>query len=459
MSPTLAQFKEWYQKHSQSIQEDFFAFLRFKSISTDPAHNSDTRKTASWLLEYLNNIGLKTTLWETTGHPVVYGELLTAGKERPTILIYQHYDVQPVDPLELWHSEPFNPIVRNNQVFARGALDNKGQCFYSISAIKAFLQLAEKNNVNIKVFIEGEEETGSSGTFAILDSKRKELAADHLLVVDTDIPGPGIPGITLGVRGITTMHVECQNSKIDLHSGTHGGIALNPNRALVTALGKMWDASGKVAIPGFYDSVRPFTKEELSIYDLTFDEEDYKKSFGVKAFANEPSYSLVESNWMRPTLEINGISGGYAGAGFKTVIPAKAIAKISCRLVPDQDPVEVQKQIENFLRSQIAKGLTLTVEFHHGAKAYRCPYPSTIAKIASASYEEVFGRDCKKLLCGASIPIVGALAEASGANALMMGMGLSSDDIHAPNEHFGLDRFEQGFLTMGGILSRLSSTG
>lgn len=450
------QLKEWYQTHFDQILDDYKTFLSFPSISTDMQYKADVRKAALWLSEYLVKMGLETELWETSGHPALFASHLEAGADRPTLLIYHHYDVQPVDPLELWRSDPFKPVIKDNQIFARGALDNKGQCFYSINAIGAFLKLAKNINVNIKVFIEGEEETGSAGTFALLPQKKEALKADYLLIVDAGIPEAGVPAITLGSRGITTMHVEVQNSQIDLHSGEHGGIALNPIRALVKMLGALWDDQGKVAIPGFYDQVISLSKEELSLYNLHFDKEKYQKAFGVKTFAPEPGFGFVESNWFRPTLELNGMQGGYSGPGFKTVLPAKAKANISARLVPDQDPDLICKSIENFLRSRLPEGLILHVEPHHGAKAYRCHFPSTIAKICADSYEEVFGRSCSRTLTGGSIPVIGELAAVSGANALLMGLGLADDDIHAPNEHFGLDRFEQGFLVMGGILERLS---
>jgi len=456
MTISISDFKNWYQKNSKKVLEDFFTFLRFPSISTDPKYEKDSRRTAEWLCEYLNGIGVEASLWETPGLPVVFGSHCKAGKDRPTVLIYNHYDVQPVDPIELWQDDPFKPVIRNNQVYARGAVDNKGQCFYSLTALKAFLELSKKLDINIKVFIEGEEESGGKGTAAIIEAKKKELKADHLLVVDFDIPGPGIPGITLGMRGLVAMYIECSNSFSDLHSGVHGGIVLNPNRALATALGKLWDSSGKIAVPHFYDDVRSLSKEHMALIDMSFDQKEYMKTFGVKAFCAEKGCSLKEANLLRPTLEINGMWGGYTGIGFKTVIPAKSFAKISCRLVPDQNPEMISRHIEQFLKSQIPEGIELKVEMHHGAPAYRTSFDSSVVKIAASAYEEVFGSPCRFLLCGASVPIVADLAAASEADVAMIGVGLSDDDIHAPNEHFGLDRFELGYLIIGRILQRLS---
>lgn len=454
---SLEQLRKWFKDHYDETIRDFFTFLSFPSISTDPHYEQDSRRTAEWLCEYMQRIGLQTTLWETPGLPVVFGTHLQAGPHRPTLLIYHHYDVQPVDPLDLWKSDPFKPTIRNNQVYARGAVDNKGQCFYSLTAIKAFLQLSKKCDFNLKVFIEGEEESGGRGTAAVLKQKEHELKADHLLVVDFDMPNATTPGINLGMRGLVALNVECSNSSTDLHSGVHGGIALNPNRALATMLSSMWDAQGKVAIPHFYEDVRPLPKELLASVDMSFDLQQYEKNFGVKAFCMEKGFSVNESNWLRPTLEINGMWGGYTGAGFKTVIPAKAFAKISCRLVPNQDPEKIGNYIASYLKSVAPQGVHLKVDLHHGAPAFHSRFDSFIVKTSALAYEEILGKPCKYLFCGASVPIVVDLARASQAEVAMIGVGLVGDDIHAPNEHFGLDRFELGYLTIGRILEKLST--
>lgn len=456
--PSVEALQKWFAEHRDQILSDYFTFLSFPSISTDPAHAREVRQTADWLSAYLNKMGLKAELWETPGHPIVFATHLEAGPDRPTLLIYHHYDVQPVDPLDLWDSQPFKPVVKNNEVFARGAADNKGQCFYSLCAIRATLELAKKLNINLKVFIEGEEESGGRGTAHIVPQKKEELQADHLLIVDLDIPAPGVAAITLGIRGILALELELKNSRMDLHSGSHGGIALNPNRALAKLIASLWDDEGKVTVPDFYKDVRKPTEEELASLDKHFDLESYQKNFGVNAFSGEKGYSLLESNWLRPTLEINGMSGGYTGEGFKTVIPSKAIAKISCRLVPDQDPKQIEKALIRCLESRTPKGMELKVVSHHGGKAFRSSPTSLIAKAAAQSFEEVFGKPCKCMLAGGSIPIVVDLAEISGAEVALMGVGLAEDAIHSPNEHFGLDRLEQGFLVMGRILGHLQES-
>lgn len=456
-TPSLEQLKKWFKNHYDETQKDFFSFLSFPSISTDPKYEQDSRRTAKWLQEYMEKIGLKTEIWETPGLPVVFGTHLQAGKDCPTLLIYHHYDVQPIDPIELWESDPFKPVIKNNQVYARGAVDNKGQCFYSLTAIKAFLELAKEIRFNLKVFIEGEEESGGRGTAAILKEKEAELKADHLLVVDFDIPNPQTPAITVGMRGLVALNVECSNSSTDLHSGVHGGIALNPNHVLATLIAGMWDDHGKVLIPHFYDDVIPLSKEQLSLVDMSFDKEEYKRSFGVGAFCNEEGFSLKESNWLRPVLEVNGMWGGYTGLGFKTVIPSSAHAKISCRLVSNQDPEKIGKHIAEYLKSSAPKGIQIKADIHHGAPAFRGSFDSFIVKTSALAYEEILGKPCKYLFCGASVPIVVDLARASKAEVAMIGVGIASDNIHAPNEHFSLDRFELGYLIIGSILTRLST--
>lgn len=455
MELSVANLKSWYGSHEKEILNDFFTFLRFKGISTDPAFKKPCLDTADFLVQYLTKIGMKATLWHNPGLPVVFAEH-KVGKDRPTVLIYQHYDVQPVDPIDLWSSDPFDPVVKDGKVYARGASDNKGQCFASLTALKAVLSMMQDLPVNIKLFIEGEEESGGAGTMVTLEQKREELQADYALIVDFDMPKKNTPGITLGMRGITTYNIECQNSVQDLHSGVHGGLALNPNRALVEVLAKMWDENGTIAIPHFYDDAKSFSREEMEKLNQEFDKESYVREFGVKAFSNEKGRTFKESNWLRPTLEINGIWGGYTGVGFKTVIPAKAFAKISCRIVPDQDPDKIEKNIRDFLQKNVASGIQLRMEPHHSAKAFRTNMNAKIIKIVAQSQKEVFGIDPQYTLCGASVPIAGDLARVTGGEIALFGTSLASDDFHAPNEHFGLDRLQQGYMTMARILAHLA---
>jgi acetylornithine deacetylase/succinyl-diaminopimelate desuccinylase-like protein len=449
-------FANWYRDHQEEILRDFFAFLRFPSISTNRKYEKDLRDNANWLCEYMQKIGLTVDLWETAHFPVVFGSYLKAGPNRPTLLIYHHYDVQPADPLDLWHNDPFEPVLKKNSVYARGASDNKGQCFYSLTALKAYLELSDRIGVNIKIIIEGEEESGSRGIQGILNMRREELKADYLIIADAGISHIESPAITLGMRGIISLEIACKNSFIDLHSGIHGGIALNPNRVLAALLANIWEPSGRVAIPHFYDDVQPITQERKKSLDLTFNQDAYIREFGVHAFAHEEGYSLKEANCLRPNLEINGMWGGYIEPGFKTVIPSVAHAKISCRLVPDQDPQEIARNIVEYFKKHVPPGMEISAEIKEGCRAFTCSPNSEIAKTAVLAYEEVFAKPCAYIACGATVPIIPDLAAASQAETILMGVALSTDNIHAPNEHFSMDCFKLGFLVMTNILQRLS---
>jgi len=456
MSLDIQTWEKWYEEHREEILEDFFQFLRFESIGTDPNYRTQTRECAQWLSEYLSNIGLETTLWETSNQPVVFAQDLRAGKDRPTLMIYHHYDVQPVDPLDLWETPPFEPSIRKGKVFARGAQDNKGQCFYTVTALKAFYQLAETRNFNLKIFIEGEEESGSTGTKEAIEKHADDLKCDAMLCIDSSMFAEGVGAITLGIRGILTTELTLRTADSDMHSGGLGGIAYNPIRALCTILSKCWDEEGKITIPHFYDAVDPLTDRDKQELDLELDEEEMKRKFGLRALSPEPGYTIGQSVSVRPTFEINGIDGGYTGEGFKTVLPAMAKAKLSCRLVPSQNPEEIFQNLKAHLLSHLPKGIELELELDQGSPAFRSSGDSMIAKLTTKAYEEVLGVPCKKMVIGGSIPIVADLSNVTGADVLVMGFGLDTDQIHAPNEHFGLDRFKQGFLTIGQIFKGLN---
>ncbi|MDX8431325.1 MAG: M20/M25/M40 family metallo-hydrolase [Candidatus Algichlamydia australiensis] len=448
-------YSKWFKENEKQIREDFFTFLRFPSVSTEPDFKGDVRMCANWVKKYLEEMGLHASLWEGEGHPVLFAE--TEHQEGyPTILLYHHYDVQPVDPLDLWESKPFSPTVRDGKVYARGACDNKGQCFYSITAVKAYLEAGGK--CNIKFLIEGEEEAGSATLRQLLKEKQKELQCDHLIIVDITIPEPGVPAVTLGMRGNIAFHVECTEANFDLHSGEHGGLAYNPNRALAELLAKLWNEKGEIAIPQFYDDLAEISKEDLAALNFTFDEERYKKEFGIRKIVEEGDFSPKMRNWLRPTVEINGMGGGYVGEGFKTIIPAKASAKISCRLPPGLKPDKVEKQVKEFLFSHIVEGIELKVDvLSKGGAGYFTPVSNpTVAPVAKA-YEDVFNRPCEYAITGGSIPIAVELAEASRAEPILMGVALATDQIHAPNEYFGLDRFAQGFEVMAKALTNFEN--
>lgn len=454
---SVSSLRALFDEHQKRTLADFFRFLQFASVSTDPQYKTDILACSSWLADYLKKSGLSVETWETPGYPVIYAEWLGAGPNKPTVVLYGHYDVQPVDPIELWESPPFEPTVRDGEVYARGAVDNKGQCFYFISLIKTLLERDKKLPLNIKIVIEGEEETGSGGLAHILPERAKELSCDHVVIVDVGIHDMSEPSVTIGVRGICALEVIVTGSHVDLHSGTFGGVVYNPNRALVEMLAKLWDDQGKILVPGFYDDVTQLKPEMRNAIDFSIDLSNHERALGFKAIGGERSFSAIESGWIRPTLELNGVSGGYAGPGFKTVIPAKAIAKISCRLVPNQEPEKIVPLVSEYLKKLCPTGLDVEVVVRQGRGSPLWTDPnSPVVNAAARAVSDVFGKPCKKILEGASIPIVADFAQVTKGDVVLLGYILPGDQLHAPNEHFGLDRFKLGFVTIGRMLAILA---
>ncbi len=452
----LAAFKEWFKNNREEAIDDFFALLRFQSISTNSAYQKEMGACAQYLRRFLGEMGFQTELWQTSGSPTLFAKNLKSPKEAPTLLIYLHYDVQPVTPIDEWHSDPFEPIIKDGKVVARGAVDNKGQCFYTLLALKALYQVLGTFPLHIKICIEGEEEIGSPGLEGILNEKKNELQADYCLVVDVEMLGFNRPAITLGIRGIITLNIECRNGNIDLHSGVFGGVVMNPLRVLTQALGACWDDEGRVRIPDFYQDVLTLSKEELDRFDFISDPRKEACLLGVKAFSGEAGFSLLESNWIRPCLEINGLFGGYLEEGMKTIIPAKAEAKLSCRLVASQDPEKVVSCILSFLKKKIPKGMEISVEIGHGSKGLMTSPCCRLAKACKQAFEDVFKTSCASILSGATIPIASSLKKVSGAELVFVGLALPEDKVHAPNESFGLDRLEMGFLSIVRMIDILS---
>lgn len=456
--PDIKRLSDLYDRFASQIQEDYFTFLRFKSISSEPEYRQDVQECALWLKEYLEQGRFTVELWEGDGHPVVFAENRSAGSDRPTILFYGHYDVQPVDPLELWQSPPFEPTIRDGQVFARGAQDNKGQSMTVISALRTVMLENDGLPVNVKVCIEGQEESGSGLLLEKLTENREKLKADYLAVVDLGMVSEEAPTISLGLRGITTMTLEVTGSDSDLHSGVHGGIVYNPNHALVEILSQLRDREGRITVPGFYDDVRELAPEIRDRLRTDFDADLYQQAFGAKPVGGENAYSFVESASIRPTLEINGLAGGYAGDGFKTVIPARAITKISCRLVPDQNPHRIWQQVTDYIRQLCPDGVRVkfTGQPDYG-KPFRSDPNSPIVRAVSQVYEEISGVKTGYYMEGGSVPIVTSLVQALGTDTVLMGWGLMGDNMHAPNEYFSLPRLKKGFLSIARLLEVLES--
>jgi len=420
--------------------------LRIPSISTLPEHKGDCRRAAETLAAELTRIGMEgARLIETEGHPLVYAEWLhAAGK--PTALFYGHYDVQPTDPLDEWLSPPFEPAERNGNIYARGAVDDKGQVWAQIKALESLLAATGKLPLNVRVIFEGEEEVGGEGIAAFVASKPAELKADFALVCDTELFAPGLPTLCVGLRGMIYTELEVRGAKSDLHSGMYGGAAPNPFMALAQMLARLKDEDGHILIPGFYDDVIPPSAKELAAWrSLPFDEEQYRiAEVGSRSLVGEPGYSVLERTWARPTLDVHGIPGGFTGAGAKTVIPAKALAKVSMRLVPIMTPAKSFAHYKAYVEKIAPSGVDVEVRLIHSGDPCLVRVDNPYIQAATRALKEVWGKETVFIRSGGSIPIVGDFDRHLGMPSVMMGFGLPDDNIHAPNEKFHLKNFELG---------------
>lgn len=434
--------------HRERFLDELRDLLRIPSISTLSEHKADVRRAAEWLKQHLLDIGLtRAELLETSGHPIVYGEWLGA-PGAPTVLIYGHYDVQPVDDAAgHWRTDPFEPVVQDGNLYARGATDDKGQTFVQIKAIESLLANGAMP-VNVKLMIEGEEESGSENLYTFIDTHHDLLRADVAVISDTSIISLDQPSIVTGLRGITYLEIEVQGPSHDLHSGLYGGAVHNPLQALAEILAALHDADGRVTVPGFYDRVEVLTPEQRA--DLAANRippERLMRETGVPGPWGEPEYELHERIGIRPTLEINGIVGGWTGEGAKTVLPARALAKVSCRLVPNQDPREIEDLIAAHVAALTPPTVTSTVRpLHHGMWAVVDPRSPYIQAAADA-YEFGFGARPIYMREGGSIPVVASLQSAFDIPVVLMGFGLPDDNLHGPNEKFALACFERGIRT------------
>ncbi|WP_203247568.1 dipeptidase [Sporosarcina beigongshangi] len=439
-------FTEQRDEHLEQLKD----FLRIPSISSLSEHKGDMQKAAEWLKDSFQKAGLENlAIDETDGHPVVYGDWLHA-EGKPTILVYGHYDVQPVDPLHLWESAPFEPEIRDNKLFARGASDDKGQVFMHVKAVEALMKKTGSLPVNVKFFIEGEEEVGSPNLEKYIKANKDKLAADIIVISDTGMQGPGHPAVCYGLRGLCGVQIDVLGAKSDLHSGLYGGGVANPIHALAEVLASFRDQEGTIAIEGFYDQVRPLADEEREAYKaLGFDEEELKKEVGVTELFGEKGFSYLERTWTRPTLEVNGVFGGFSGEGIKTVLPAEAGAKITCRLVPDQDPDDIIDKLKAHIEQHKPAGVTVTVSEFDKGKPFITPFDHPAIQAAGRSYEKVYHVPTAYIRGGGSIPIVAAFDEILQLPVVLMGFGLASENFHAPNEHFHLENFDQGLRVIG----------
>lgn len=431
--------------HFERFVAELQDLLRIPSISTDPDYAGEVRRAAAWLADHFRALGLQTVeIFETGGHPIVYAAY-EVGSDRPTVLVYGHYDVQPPDPLELWTSSPFEPRIRDGVLYARGASDDKGQLFMHVKAAEAYLKTAGTLPVNLKFLIEGEEESGSVHLRPFIEAHRSLLSADVVAISDTALFAPGVPSITYGLRGLVYVEVELTGPVRDLHSGVYGGAVENPINALARLIAGLHDAQYRITIPGFYDDVRPLTEEERQAFrELPFDEQAWMEAIGVSAVRTEAGYTILEAITARPTLDVNGIWGGYQGKGAKTVLPAKAGAKISMRLVPDQDPEDIIAKTQCYFEQHTPPTCQLRFTALHGGRPVLVNTRHPALQAAAEAMARVFGRRPYFTREGGSIPVVADFKQLLGLDSVLMGFGLNSDAIHAPDEHFGLDRFRQG---------------
>jgi acetylornithine deacetylase/succinyl-diaminopimelate desuccinylase-like protein len=446
-------------RQHDSHQAELFDFLRLPSISTDPAYAAPTAATADWLAERLTAAGLENVrVIPTARHPLVYADWLHAGVNAPTVLIYGHYDVQPADPLELWDTPPFEPQVRDDYVYARGAADDKGQVYIHVKAAEAYLRAAGRLPLNVKFLIEGEEEIGSANLRAFIPHNRDLLAADSALVSDSAILGPDRPALVYSLRGNCHVQLDLTGPSRDLHSGTYGGSINNPLNALGHLLAKLKNEFGHVMIPGFYDRVRPLSLEERELLaQFPISETEWLAQTGAPALWGEPEYTLVERIGARPTLDVTGMWGGYIGEGSKTVLPSAAHAKISMRLVPDQEPAEIAALFEQFVRDTLPPSVRATVRVGGGSRAALIDRDTPPMRAAAAAYETTFGRPPVFMREGGSIPVVTDFGDQLGLPTVLMGFGLPGDRIHSPNERFYLPNFHKGIATSIHYLALLAA--
>ncbi|HET6958889.1 MAG TPA: dipeptidase [Vicinamibacterales bacterium] len=428
--------------------DELKAFLAIPSISALPQHAGDVKRCADWCADEMRRIGMQNVrLVETPGNPVVYGDWLGA-PGAPTILFYGHYDVQPVDPLDLWQSPPFEATVRDGEIYARGSADDKGQVFMHFKAIEAHLKQNGKLPVNLKIILEGEEEVGSVNLDNFIRDHRSELGADVVVISDSPMFARGVPSICYGLRGLVYFQIDLRGSSTDLHSGSFGGAVVNPAFALSQILAQMKDRSGRVKIPGFYDDVVALQEEERKAWaSLPFNEKAYRKDFGIPKVFGETGYTTLERTWARPTFEVNGLLSGFTGEGAKTVLPALAMAKVSMRLVPNQTPDKIAELFEAYLRDVAPKTVELKVTRMHGGKPWMTSYDNPFVQAAGRAIERGFGRKPVFTREGGSIPVVSTFQEELGLPSVLFGVGLPDENAHAPNEKLDVANFHGGIIS------------
>jgi len=446
--------QQFIGQNKEKFVAELFDLLRIPSVSADPAFQQNVKACAEFLATHFKQIGFdEVCIYPTAGHPIVYAEKII-DPALPTVLVYGHYDVQPADPLELWHSPAFEPVIKTTEIhpegaiFARGACDDKGQFFMHVKALEAMLK-SQELPCNVKLMIEGEEEIGSPNLAIFVKENKAKLKADIILVSDTGMLANDVPSITTGLRGLSYVEVEVTGPNRDLHSGLYGGCVANPINILTQMIASLHDENNHITIPGFYDKVQELSPEDRAeMAKAPYSEETYCKALDLKATHGEAGYSTMERGSIRPTLDVNGIWGGYTGEGAKTVIASKAFAKISMRLVPDQDPEEITRLFQDHFEKIAPNSVRVKVLPHHGGEPVVTPTDSFAYDAAARAYEKTFGKRPIPVRSGGSIPIIAMFEKELGLKTILMGFGLDSDAIHSPNEHYGLFNFYKGIETI-----------
>ncbi|HVZ49354.1 MAG TPA: dipeptidase [Gemmatimonadaceae bacterium] len=440
-----ADLDAWLAQHEAAQFADLDALLRIPSVSARSEHNADTARAAAWLHDALVRIGFTAKVMPTRGHPVVLGEWRKAPPGAPTVLVYGHYDVQPPEPLELWTSPPFEPAVRDGRLFARGSVDDKGQLWMHVMALAAHLGARGTLPVNVIVLAEGEEEVGSPNLTPFIEQHAKKLACDSVVISDSAMFAPGIPSILSSLRGLAYFEVRVKGPAADLHSGMYGGAVVNPAMALAHILSTLHDRNGRIAIRGFYDRVKPFPAAVLKgMKRLPHSDARFKREIGVRALGGEAGKTTLEKLWTRPTCEVNGLLSGYTGEGAKTVLPSTAMAKVSFRLVPDQDPDVVERLFRVHVEQVAPPGVTATVQALHGGRPWRADLDGPLFEAARVALKAAFGRDPVIVGEGGSIPVVGDFQRLLKAPVLLVGFGLPGENAHAPDEWISVDNIRRG---------------
>ena len=440
----------------EELHQELFDFLRIPSVSARAEHTDDVRRAARWLRDRMEGAGLQAELHDTDGHPIVLGEWRGAGSDAPTVLVYGHYDVQPPEPLEEWASPPFEPEMRDGRIYARGATDDKGQFYLHVKALEVLLDRHGTLPVNVVVLAEGEEEVGSKNLRPFLTEHRDRLAADVVVISDTAMFAQNTPSLLFSLRGLAYVEARVRGPVGDLHSGSFGGAVVNPANALAGMLASLHDDAGRVAVPGFYDDVVEWdAATQSAIRELPFDEEAFRSGIDAPALGGESGYTTQERLWIRPTCDVNGFISGYTGEGAKTVLPARATAKVSCRLVPDQDPERVTRLLTEHLQRKAPAGVKVEVVPLHSGRPWKAPVEGPHFDAAAEALEKGFGR--KPVLAGegGSIPIVAEFEEELRAPVLLLGFGLPGANMHAPNEWFPEDHLRKGLQTLVELYPRL----